>query len=363
MIGFINTLNQVARTYVDGPITNATGLTGSWDFDITFTQNRAQLQELGAQGISLFDALEKQLGLKLEQKTITTQTFNVVSVNRTPSANVAGIEKILPPPPAPEFEVAELKPTDPGSTQPPRAQILPSGQINASAVPLKDMINLAWGFNGNEMIAAPKWIETTKFDIIGKAFSGADASFIDDEFLRLALRKLLVERFQIKFHYEDRPVNAYALTAGTVKMTKADPSSRTRCYNGVPPGAKDPRQAIASRAGLLTCENATMAYFVERLRAAAGGYVQAPIAEMTGLEGGWNFTLNWSPINLFPGGVNGIGGRAAGDGPAAAAPAVPDGAITLPEAVESQLGLKLQMGRRPARVLVIDSMSETPLGN
>ena len=138
MIGFLNTLNQVARTYVDGPITNATGLTGSWDFDITFTQDRAQLKELGAQGISLFDALEKQLGLKLEQKTITTQTFNVVSVNRTPTANAAGIEKILPPPPAPEFEVADVKPTAPGSTQPPRAQILPTGQINASAVPLRD---------------------------------------------------------------------------------------------------------------------------------------------------------------------------------------------------------------------------------
>jgi uncharacterized protein (TIGR03435 family) len=225
------------------------------------------------------------------------------------------------------------------------------------------MMNLAWGFNGNEMIAAPKWVETTKFDIIGKAFSGADASFIDDEFLRLALRKLLVERFQIKFHYEDRPVNAYALTAGAIKMTKADPSSRTRCYNGVPPGAKDPRQAIPSRGGLMTCENATMSYFAERLRAAAGGYVQAPIADMTGLEGGWNFTLNWSAINLFPGGVNGVGGRAAGDGPVGAAPAVPDGAVTLPEAVESQLGLKLEMGRRPGRVLVIDSISETPLGN
>ena len=363
MIGFLNTLNQVARTYVDGPITNATGLTGSWDFDITFTQDRAQLKELGAQGISLFDALEKQLGLKLEQKTITTQTFTVVSVNRTPTANVAGIEKILPPRPAPEFEVAELKPTDPGSTQPPRAQILPTGQINAAGVPLRAMINLAWGINGNDLVAGPKWIDETRFDIIGKAFSGVDASFIDDEFLRLALRKLIVDRFQITFHHEDRPVNAYALTAGTVKMTKADPSSRTRCYNGVPPGAKDPRQAIPSRGGLMTCENATMSYFAERLRAAAGGYIQAPIVEMTGLEGGWNFTLNWSPINLFPGGVNGVGGRAAGDGPAGAIPEAPSGAITLPEAVETQLGLRLEMGRRPARVLVIDSISETPLGN
>jgi uncharacterized protein (TIGR03435 family) len=84
---------------------------------------------------------------------------------------------------------------------------------------------------------------------------------------------------------------------------------------------------------------------------------------MTGLEGGWDFTLNWSAIGLFPGGVNGMGGRAAGDGPAGAAPSVPTGAITLPEAIESQLGLKFEMGRRPTRVLVIDSISEDPGAN
>jgi uncharacterized protein (TIGR03435 family) len=366
--GFIELLPRVAGAYVNGTITNATNLTGPWDFDITFTQNRAQLAELGAKGISLFDALEKQLGLKLEQKTITVDGFHVESVERTPTANVAGIEKILPPRPAPEFEVAEIKPTPPGNTQS-RAQILPSGQINASAVPLREMINLAWGFNGNDMVVGPKWIEETRFDIVGKAFSGADAQFIDDEMLRLSLRKLLVDRFQIKFHFEERPTRAYALVAGNVKMTKADPSSRTRCYQGVPPGAKDPRQAIPTRGGLLTCQNVTMKYFAERLRGVAGGYVQAPITDLTGLDGGWDFTLNWSPINLFPGGVNGIGGRAGGGGPDGAAAgggaeaAVPSGAITLPEAIESQLGLKLEMGRRPVSVLVIDQISEQPTGN
>jgi uncharacterized protein (TIGR03435 family) len=348
---------------VTAPITNATGLQGQWDFDIVFTQDKAQLSELGAQGISIFDALEKQLGLKLEQKTISTQTFNVVSVNRTPTPNVAGIEKILPPPPAPEFEVVDVKPSPPGDG-PSRAQVLPTGAINAANVPLRDMLNLAWGFNGNDMVVGPKWIETTKFDIVGKAFSGVDAQFVDDEFLRQALRKLLVDRFQIKFHYEERPINAYALVpGGTVKMTKADPNSRTRCYQGVPPGAKDPRQANPSRGGLMTCHNATMTFMLERLRGFAGGYIQAPPVDMTGLTDGYDFTLNWSAIGLFPGGVNGIGGRVGGDGPAGAAPAVPTGAITLPEAIEGQLGLKLEMGKRPVRVLVLDAVSENPGAN
>jgi uncharacterized protein (TIGR03435 family) len=113
----------------------------------------------------------------------------------------------------------------------------------------------------------------------------------------------------------------------------------------------------------MTCHNATMKFMLERLRGFAGGYIQAPPVDMTGLTDGYDFTLNWSAIGLFPGGVNGIGGRVGGDGPAGAAPAVPTGAITLPEAIESQLGLKLEMGKRPVRVLMIDSVSENPGAN
>ena len=51
----------------------------------------------------------------------------------------------MPAPPPPEFEVAELK-LSPPDAQGPRAQILPSGQINASSVPLNLMIGLAWDF-------------------------------------------------------------------------------------------------------------------------------------------------------------------------------------------------------------------------
>jgi uncharacterized protein (TIGR03435 family) len=242
--------------------------------------------------------------------------------------------------------------------------------IDTANVPLRQLINIAWGLNGNELVAGPAWMDTARFDVVGRAFAGTDAELVDNDFLSLALRKLLVERFRITFHYEARPINTYALVAGNVKMTKADPSVRTRCYTGVPPGARDPRQENPTRAGVVTCENVTMKDFADRLRFIAPGYFEAPIVEMTGLEGGWNLTLNWSAIGLFPGGVNGIGvrGGAAGAGGDAGAAglgvaSVPNGAITLPEAVESQLGLKLQMGKRPVPVLVIDQILEKPTGN
>jgi uncharacterized protein (TIGR03435 family) len=364
MTRFAEMLPQAVATYMTGTITDATGLTGPWDFELTFTQNRAQLAELGAQGISIFDALEKQAGLKLEQKTITVDGFMVSSVNRTPTPNSPEVAKLLPPPPPPEFEVAEIKITPPGNQQP-RAQILPNGQINAVAVPLIDMLYLAWGINNNpELISGPKWIQESRFDIIGKAFSNpTDAQFLDNDVLSVMLRALLVDRFQIKWHFEDRPVNAYTLSVGNLKMTKSAPDTRTKCFEGPAPGGKDPRVANLSRTRLITCQNVTMASFAERLRGIAGGYVRTPVSDATGLEGGWDFSLNFSPIGMFPGGVGGVGGRAAGDGPAGAAPAAPTGAITLPEALESQLGLKAETKQRALPVLVIDQISEKPTGN
>jgi uncharacterized protein (TIGR03435 family) len=362
LAGFSDLLSRAFQTYVSGPVTDATGLPGAWDFEFLFTSKREELAELGAKGISLFAALE-QLGLRLDQKPFTTDNLVVASVSRTPSANPPGIEKVIPPRPVPEFEVATVKRGPPGVTVG-RNVIRPNGQIDATNVPLRELIKVAWGFESNERVVGPNWIDTARFDIVGKAYSGADAQFIDSDYLRLALRKLLVDRFQIKFHYEERPVSAYALLAGDVRMTKADPAARTRCYQGVPPGAKDPRQANPTRRGLMTCQNATMKYFAQLLPAVAGsGYVQNPIAEMTGLEGGWDFTLNWSAIELFRPPDTG-GASAANTGPAGLPVAsLPNGAISLPEAVDTQLGLKLQMGRHPASVLIIDQISEQPIEN
>jgi uncharacterized protein (TIGR03435 family) len=364
LAGFSDLLSRAFSTYVSGPVTDATGLAGAWDFEFVFTSKREELAALGAKGISLFAALA-QLGLTLEQKPFATANLVVASVSRTPSANVPGIEKVIPPRPAPEFEVATVKRGPQGVTVG-RNVIRPNGQIDATNVPLRELIKTAWGFESNDRVVGPEWIETARFDVVGRAYSGADAQFIDIDYLRLALRQLLVDRFQIKFHYEDRPITAYALVAGSVKMTKANPASRTRCYQGVPPGAKDPRQENRTRRGLVTCQNATMQHFARLLPAVAGtSYIQNPIADMTGLAGGWDFTLNWSTFDLFPAGVAGV--APVGDRPpeASAVPVAPTptGAITLQEAVESQLGLKLQMGKHPAPVLVIDQISEQPIEN
>ncbi len=69
----------------------------------------------GIESISLIDAMEKQLGLKLEPARLPMPVVAVDSVNEKPVDNVANVLEMLnvPPPPT-EFEVADIKPTDPG---------------------------------------------------------------------------------------------------------------------------------------------------------------------------------------------------------------------------------------------------------
>ena len=172
------------------------------------------------------------------------------------------------------------------------------------------------------------------------------------------LRQLITERFQLKSHYEDRPVPVYALLADKPKMPKADPGNRTGFKEGPPAGQSDQRNQILGR--MVTVRNMTMAQFADDLQRIAGGYIRVPVEDKTGLEGAYDFTLTFSPI-----GVLNAGRGRGGDAGAAAGPEAsdPSGALSLSDAVNRQLGLKLEMRKRPMPVLVIDSMQEKPTEN
>ena len=86
------------------PVTDSTGLKGSFDFEIKWTP-RALLQKAGADGISIFDAVDKEMGLKLDLATAPSPVLIVDSVHQMPTANAPGLEKILPASPSPRFDV------------------------------------------------------------------------------------------------------------------------------------------------------------------------------------------------------------------------------------------------------------------
>jgi uncharacterized protein (TIGR03435 family) len=354
--------------YLPYPVVDSTGLKGSYDFDIKWN-GRGQLQKAGADGISILDAVDKQLGLKLDLQTAPRPVLIVDSVNQKPTPNAPDIEKVLPAPPPAQFDVATIKPSSPDMQQG-RARIN-GNLVDVQGTPLKFLITFAWDLNPNDpegLVGAPKWLDQDRFDILAKVSNvqsgvGQDGQRIDIEDLRQMVRALLEDRFKMKTHFEDRPVWAYTLIAANPKLRKADPVSRTKCKEGPGPDGKDPRTANPVLNRLVTCQNMTMAQIGDELQRRAAGYIYGPVQDGTGIKGSWDFTLSFSSIDQLRSGAAG-GGTPSTDGSSASPTASdPSGAVSLFDAVNRQLGLKLEKQRRPAPVLVIDHIDEKPTEN
>ncbi len=361
---FAPNLRGMASAYLTIPVVDSTGLKGAWDFDLKWT-SRGLLAQAGSDGITIFDAVDKQLGLKLERQTAPTPVIVVDSANEKPADNPPDVITALPPPPPAEFEVADIKPSPPDA-KPGGMGLMPGGRIDLRGYPLKVLIQIAWDINNpDEMLSgAPKFLDSARFDIIAKASAvtagPATAQQIDIDSLRLMFQALLVDRFRMKVHYEERPVNGYVLTAIKPKLQKADPSNRTGCHEGPGPDGKDPRIANPVLSRLLTCQNMTIAQLAEQLPNLANGYVHTPVLDLTELTDPYDFTLSFSAINVLQ---NGIPGPQSAQGESNANASDPSGGISLPDAMLKQLGVKMELKKRSMQVLVIDHVEEKPTEN
>jgi len=287
-------------------VVDQTELKGSYDFTLRYTPKiPAGISTVGEQ-IPLFDAVEKQLGLKLDATTAPMPTIVVDSVSQKPTPNSAEAMKSFPPLPA-EFEVASLKPSAPNA--PPGQPDIKNGRLYVPGISLQNLIGVAWEINGPEfLIGAPKWLNEDKYDILAKAPEGVaigdltpnrNSVPVNIDALRPMLRALITERFQLAVHTEDRSMNAYTLSANKPKLKKSDPTSRTRWKEGVAADLKGDKNANATLGRLVTCQNVTMAQFAEMLPNIAPGYLRTNVVDATGLEGGYDFTFSFSPMGAI----------------------------------------------------------------
>jgi uncharacterized protein (TIGR03435 family) len=144
-------------------------------------------------------------------------------------------------------------------------------------------------------------------------------------------------------------------------MKAADPNGRIRCAEGPGAAQKDVRDAHPILGRLLNCQNMTMGRFADMLQGLAPGYIHAPVLDATNLEGSWDFTLSFSAAGQLQSGGGRGGDAAAADIVNAASD--PNGALSLPDAIAKQLGLKLEQTKRPVKVLVIDHVEAKPTEN
>jgi uncharacterized protein (TIGR03435 family) len=342
-----------ASAYLPGaqPVIDETGLSGFWEFELKFTP-RALLAQAGSDGITLQASVEK-LGLTLEPTPLTVTAIVVETVNAQFTPNAPDVSRRLPPPPAPSFEVASLRPS-PLEAQQRRVQLLPNGQVNISAMPLSLMFALAWDLPDDHFVAGPDWLEASRVDITARASVTASNGPFDEDLLRMMVRALIIERFQVKYHMDNRPMPALEIVADGPKMATADPTRRTRCVEGAPAdaGAGAKPQPFARQ---VTCQNISMEQFGQLLPSIAGGYTGVPAVDRTGLPGRYDFTFTFSTNQQVQQSALATDAANAGSDPAAA--------LSLRDAVRRQLGVRLVDTKQSAPVLVIDSISPTPTNN
>ena len=339
------------------PVTDETGLKGKWNFDVSWSMGLiTPMMDNAGDRVTIFQAFEKQLGLKLEERPVPTPVIVVESVNQKPSGNPPNLAEVLPvmPPPT-EFEVADVKVTDP-EVRMGRFQVQPGGRVTIENMPLRMLLTRAFNTNYvDQLVGLPKFADTDRYTIMAKAAQDPSQTALDMESLGPLLLKLIVERFKMTYHTEERPMSAYSLVSAKPKMKKADPNSRTNCKNGNAPSGAPPATRV------LTCQNITMGQFADRLRGMSQELIW-PVLDATGIEGGWDFTLTYSMAMMMMGGRGGFG-MDAGPGAGVVSASDPTGGITIFQALEKQLGLKLEMQKRPMPVYVIDHIEQKPTDN
>jgi uncharacterized protein (TIGR03435 family) len=229
-------------------------------------------------------------------------------------------------PKAPAFEVASVKlgadGGPPGDI--PRNMDDSPGHFAMRNVPLRFAIEWAYDLKDFQ-VAGPEWIKVDeRYDILANAPGHAT----NDE-MRLMLRTLLAERFQMKSHFEKREMSVYALLPGKgePKLQKADPNAR-QALGGGASGAQFHNFPLSRLTFLLTRR------------------MDRPVLDLTGLSGNFDYTVD----------ISGLGrgmGSSGYDGEAR----------SVFQAIQDDMGLKLEPRRSPVDVLVIDSVSKVPTQN
>lgn len=340
------------------PLLDRTGIEGAWNFSLRWSPRNIYLRSVAAgETISLADAFESQLGLKL---VMTKAPTPVLVVEHAVAPRVKDS-----PDAAPQFEVAVIQPVDPKNQGPDCSSIRvqPGGRVRINMT-LKGLIAESYGDISPDRIAGgPKLANSTCWQIEAKApvpkggatgWNGPVWNGLDIDSMRKMLGALLVERFKLSAHTENRSIDGYAIISGGSRLRKSDPTDRPGCSEGPAADEKDPRilNPVASR--LITCRNLTLAQFAAELNKEA--FRSRPLADRSGLAGRYDFTVNFSPPSVF-------GNVAFPNANATELPSIPDGAISILEALKGQLGLKVEAAKVTAPVLVVESVEEKPTEN
>jgi uncharacterized protein (TIGR03435 family) len=200
--------------------------------------------------------------------------------------------------------------------------------VRYSNITLKNLIAMAYRTD-SRLIVGPGWLDSEYYEIAAKLPPETPQARIP-----LMLQTLLAERFNLALHRETKEQRVYFLVTGKngPKLKPAAPVDGQQ---------KDTRQidgyhlTVQLFPGGIRARATSLATFAATLANVAGYRV----VDHTRLDGAFDIDLRWTPENS-----NGTG---------------PD----LFTAIQEQLGLKLEPGRGPVEILLIDDADRIPVDN
>lgn len=340
----ITGLIMLIAPLVDRPVTDRTGLTGVFDFDLRFTETVRQLSSPDAadprnDAPSIFTALQEQLGLKLEPARGSVPVLVIDRAER-PTANDAPQAAATP-----AFEVVSIR-QNPSGTGAPTTRIA-GGRFVATNVPLQQLISDAYRM---PIVGGPDWIRSARgprragdvrFDVTATIPAGLSAVQVP-----AMLQAMLAQRFGLAVHRETREEPAYILvharddkrlgaqlTPSTQQCTTEIDGGPLRAPVGRVTEDGKPLCSIMMGPARIRGGGLTLRFLANAL----GGYAGRPVIDRTGLEGPFDFDLQYAP---------------AGRG-------LPpdDNRPSIFTAIQEQLGLELRPAVEPIEMLVVDRVS------
>jgi uncharacterized protein (TIGR03435 family) len=248
-----------------------------------------------------------------------------------------------PPPPKPmaadadpSFEVATVKPSDPNARG--KGFGIRGRTLSTRNTSLDDLIEYAYDVHLKQIVDGPAWMDENKFDLTAVPDKEGDPS---SQQWKSMLKKLLADRFQLKFHHDKRELSVFVMSVAKDGPKNLEKSVQDNDKFSIP---------IRPAPGGLTMlvANGNMGDFSGF--GLQGAVLDRPVLDQTGITGRYNFKVTWAPSGSE------FGGRMPAPPPSDNPPP------SLFTAMQEQLGLKLDATKAATDVMVIDK-AEKPSAN
>jgi bla regulator protein blaR1 len=321
---------HVCKTYLDSPLRCASGITGS--------NLKRRIRTI------LSDPIAGDLNF-VKKLLLTVAVVSAVAVPLV-------IGMVHASSAAQTFEVASVKLKKSNDRRINVNAVIPSaGRLAITGMNVKSVIQAAYGLQPFQLVNNDSPVLSQRIDIEAKT----ERPVASAGQLQQMLQPLLAERFKLAVHRELREMNAFVLTVAAKdgrigpKMKKSDRSCDslgtgvTVLVVAVPPssGQQPGCGFTPSGVGRIVGVGLDMPTIIDIL-----GPVGRPIVDQTGLRDRYDIDVTYTPTPFSAATLAQRGGTPM--------PGVDPNGPSLSNAIEEQLGFKLQPKKMPIQVLVID---------